>query len=152
VTGSAKVTIAPTSTSGPCTSRRQRFTLRHDPGRVFSGITSQGYGVVIELTGTRSVVHHFHIGWHARCDLGNVPLYGDFLHTWPVLDGVLDHDFRDSVDIGKGETMLWTESLHGRISHRRAAGTLQASVTWTDAAGAQENRCVSRTIRWSALS
>jgi hypothetical protein len=151
-TYSAEVNMAATGVK--CTVPPVRWTARSARAQVFTGATSQGHPLVVELDSTRRTVAHLRYSWTANCtpegsggflipeDVSNLPLAGaDFSHTeqqpFAVPDGI-----KRTFDYVQG----------GHITGTSANGTLSVKVTDADAAGTPTSTCDTGPLTWSATS
>jgi hypothetical protein len=135
-----------------CTTGQQRFVVARRPARVFGGVTSQSMPVTVELSASGQRVNHLHIAWAAPCSNGGAWVLADFLTNFALTGGAVDETFEQSYPTSDGGLFKYAYRLAMRVANRNLTGTLEVTVTVTDAAGATEAVCTAPTVRWSAGS
>lgn len=131
---------------------RVTFKAASARGSVFGGATSQDFPVAIELARGKKVVHHLHIGWHARCTPPGELEIGDIITGLTIKAGHFGRGWIEIYEAPGGLTDSVSYSLHGTIRGSRASGQLRVRVVSRNAAGAAVGQCDSGTVSWSTTS
>jgi len=152
-TGIASVSMRARNAEGEEYVAAVRWTARHQPGRVFSGATSQGLGVVVALSADREVIDTMHVAYTASCRTGGRITIGELFRDFTVTRGRLGEDRRYTIDLGDGTEVVLVVRVAGRIARgRTASGTLRITVTYERADDSIEDVCTTPDIRWTAES
>lgn len=146
MTGAMAVGSDPSGPSDTCVVPGLKFTIVHQPGRVYGGATSQGLPAVVELRSSRTAISHLHIGWRATCTSGNEFQIGDFLSGGALVGGRFAGKFSTNEPETGGGTITTAYDISGRLSRTAGNGILKLTVTPKDAAGTVEDTCSTPTV------
>ena len=141
----ATVTFADGST---CKSDAERFRIEHRARRVYGGVTSQQYPVVIELEDDGREVRHLHFGWAAECASGGWSVLSDYLVDFPLTSGTFGDVFPQE---SPGQTLTWRYGydIRGRLTRTGGSGRFQVDLAGVDGAGAIQEGCNTKVVTWS---
>lgn len=141
----ATVTFADGST---CKSDAERFRIEHRARRVYGGVTSQQYPVVIELEDDGREVRHLHFGWAAECASGGWSVLSDYLVDFPLTNGTFGDVFQQEYP---GQTLTWRYGydIRGRLTRTGGSGRFQVDLAGVDGAGAIQEGCNTKVVTWS---
>jgi len=129
-----------------------RFRVAAARGRVFAGQTSQDGPVVLELTGSRRVVRHFHMSWEAGCQPDGFYQLGDTLTEFPIRRKAFGDTFTQRFSDDEGDRITFAYDISGRIRKARVSGTFTATRTIIDPTGVTISTCTSGPLRFVATS
>jgi hypothetical protein len=134
-------------------------------GPVFGGSTSDDEAIVLRTDAKAKKLKSAVIAWTARCDDGRIFTYSNEIAVQKTRTGVtlggggllvtrngggrfsgtaLDTQIGDSLSAGI------VVKLSGRMTPKRATGTLAANVIFLDQQGNQQGSCDTPTLKWSA--
>jgi hypothetical protein len=135
-----------------CTMGPVRWTVRHAPGRVFAGTTSQGQPVVAVANAKRTVVTQLRFGWFTDdCTPGDgFVRLGDALSDFPLRRGAFADRFSQEYALEDGGLVQWDYDVRIRVSRTLATGSF--SVVQTHVGAGVETVCRVPRTRWTARS
>jgi hypothetical protein len=136
-----------------CHTGATRWNATRSPGRLFAGKTSQDEPVVLRLDAARRNVRNVLIGWQtAECRPEGFARFGESFARFPLRAGRFGDAWEESYDGPDGSKLRYTMDLAGEVRRRSASGTLQATITDTDLAGATTLSCDSGRVTWSTAT
>ena len=136
-----------------CRTGTTNWNASRSPGRLFAGKTSQDEPVVVRVDAGRRNVTNFLVGWQtAGCRPEGFARSGESLANFPLRAGRFGDALVSSYDDPGGGIQRYTMDLAGKVTHRSAGGTLRATITVTDAAGATTLSCDSGGVTWKATT
>jgi hypothetical protein len=134
-----------------CESGSLRWSASRAAGRIFGGKTSQDEPVVVRLDAKRKRVADLLVGWESStCEPPGYMNIGDRLSGFPVRSRRFGGSFDETYPTDGGGKVVYAYDLAGTVSRKSIRGTLQVTVTGTDAAGATAMSCDSGSVSWSA--
>lgn len=135
-----------------CTVGPSRFRVVSAPGKVFAGHTTQGGPVVVELTPSRNVVNHFHIGWQSNCAPDGFIQIGDTLTRFAIVGNRFGDTFEQEFNEPDGVVDRFAYAISGTLRGARMTGSFRVTFTETDQTGATTATCESGAMRFTASS
>ena len=148
------VDMASNATVATCRTGSVRWSATRSPGRVFGGSTSQDNPIVVRLDAKRRKVADLLFGWDSTtCKPDDVFLsvneqFSDFPLSGGRFGNAFDQFYKPD---GGGEGKV-AYDITGRVTRKRASGSLRVNLTETDAAGTVTVACDSESIPWSAVT
>ena len=136
-----------------CRTGATKWNASRSPGRLFAGKTSQDEPIVVRLDAGRRNVKNVLVGWQtASCRPEGFARFGESLTNFPLRAGRFGDALASSYDEPGGGTQRYTMELAGKVTRRSASGTLRATITVTDAAGATTLSCDSGGVTWKTAT
>jgi hypothetical protein len=136
-----------------CHTGPTRWNASRSPGRLFAGNTSQDEPVVVRVDAGGRNVRNFLVGWQtAGCRPEGFARSGESFVNFPLRAGRFGDALVSSYDEPGGGTQRYTMDLAGNVTRRSASGTLHATITVTDVAGATTLSCDSGGVTWKAAT
>jgi hypothetical protein len=122
------------------------------PGRVYGGLSDQEEPVVVRLDAKREKVSDVLATWDARdCNPPGYMRYGDRFFGFPLHAGRFGDSWHEAYDDNGGK-LTYAYALAGKVGRSTAKGSLQVTVTGTDAAGATTMTCDTGSVTWNAAT
>ena len=133
---------------------RLRWVATRKPEVIYGGATSQGEPIVIRLDARRTRVNDVMLTWRASCSTsgGFYRAPDHFVNFDLSPTGKFGNPFTAQTDIDGGGKRQWDYQIAGRVTRKKAGGTLQAKVSDTDAAGAATDLCETGNLTWKAAT
>jgi hypothetical protein len=136
-----------------CHTGATRWNASRSPGRLFAGKTSQDEPIVLRLDAKRRNVRNVLVGWQtASCRPEAFGRFAESFTNFPLRGGRFGDALESSYDDADGGKLRYTMELAGKVTRRSAHGTLQATITGTDAAGATTLSCDSGGVTWKTAT
>jgi hypothetical protein len=154
---SATVSIVDKATGAEqtsCSTGALSWSASRSPGRIFGGKTAQQEPVVVRLNRNRKMVADLLTGWESS---GCQPpdryfRFAERFSRLSVRSNRFGGSFEQSYPMDDGGALTFGYELGGRLSKRSVSGSLQVTVTGTDAAGATTLTCSSGKVSWKAAT
>lgn len=135
-----------------CHSGSLSWAATRAPGRVYAGASNRGEPVVIRLDAKRKKVSDILANWDAsNCNPPGLMRYGDRFFGFPLHAGSFGDSWAESYDDNGGK-MTYAYDVAGKVARRTATGSLEVTVTGTDAAGATTMTCDTGSVPWHAAT
>jgi hypothetical protein len=155
-TYAASITLTtPTGRTIDCATDTLRWTVLSNP-RIYSGSTTDGMPVVVELNAPATKVRTVRFAWEASCTSAEGDFttnYGERLTNFPIRrSGAWGDSFTKNEKHDDGSKADVKYALGGRVTAGRATGTITITVAGTKADGTPGANCSSGTLRYSALN
>jgi hypothetical protein len=135
-----------------CDTGSVKWSASRDAGRIFGGKTMQDEPVVVRLDRKGKRVADLMVAW-ASTTCEPPDRFLRFPEAWSgfvVKARRFSATFDDAFTTDDGGRLVYAYDLGGTVSRRSIKGTLQVTVTGTDAAGATDMTCDSGAIDWRA--
>jgi hypothetical protein len=137
-----------------CATGKLSWSASRSAGRIFGGKTAQGEPVVVRLDAKRKMVSDLLVGWES--DSCQPPdryfRFGERFSRLKLRARRFGDTHDESYTTDDGGKLVYGYELAGSVARRSVSGSLQVTVTGTDAAGTPNLSCDSGTVRWKAAT
>jgi len=140
------------NTVDSCQTGSLRWSATRAPGKVFAGSSSQQNPVVIRVDPRRRRVTDVLLAWDSStCTPEASYRYPEHFGNFPLSRaGAFGDPFTQDYAMDDGGKRAFAYRVSGRVTKTGARGTFHATMTDSDAAGAQTLTCDSGNIAWKA--
>jgi hypothetical protein len=138
--------------AGACQTGTLRWSATRAPRTIYAGSTSQSEPVVVRVVAKPRRVRDVLVSWETQtCTAGGYYRFPDLFGNFRLSrSGAFGDPFTQDYAMDDGGKRVFAYKVSGRVSKTTARGTLQVTVTDTDATGAQTDACDTGGITWSA--
>jgi hypothetical protein len=136
-----------------CRTGTVRWSATRSPGKIYGGKTSQEEPLVVRVDAGHNMVSDVMTGWQTPdcTPADNFFTLSEDFRSFPLTAGRFAHDWGEQYLRDDGGTVRFAYALAGEVAARSAHGSLQVTVTGTDAAGATDLTCDTGPVTWTAV-
>jgi hypothetical protein len=137
-----------------CRTGTVKWAATRAPGKIYGGKTSQEEPLVVRVNAGHNTVSDVITGWRTPDCTPQDSFFtlGEDFRSFPIAGGRFGHDWGEEYSREDGGTVRFAYALAGTVAAGSAHGSLQVTVTWTDATGATDLTCDTGTVTWTAVS